>query len=220
MTSPAGGTLPPVTVSRFEQVTLLIQRLASEKTDVFVAAMGDYAQQRRHATARGLTHTEAAAAAAQIAQQLGRTDVGAVAAEIQQSGLQASDPPEPRELLLAAGVRTAPAFLDVALQVCALIEMDADSFDAAVEGARLDGAIDDLTTQLRRLPMSEARARAGRALEHFTRETTGGSPGEAWSLLTGTVWEAIRAAITSLDGSASSSSTRLHEPTDGPAGTS
>ena len=179
--------LPPVTVARFEQVALLIERLAQEKTSVFLGAMASYADQHRAASARPLTHTEAAAIAGQLAGQLGEDDVATLAADVQKSDLRASERPEPRELLLAAGTRTAPAFLDAALRVCALIEMPADAFKEALESDTLEFAVNGAAEDLRQLPMLDARPRAAAALEHFVRQTTGGSPGEAWGLLTGTV---------------------------------
>lgn len=212
--------LPPVTVERFGQVTTLIERLAQQHTDVFLSAMSTYQRDRLAVTQRGLTHTEAAAVAAQLAEQHGRDDPAALAAEVQASGLQATDPIEPRELLLAAGVRTAPAFLDAALRVCALIEMPADIFESAVEYDTLDRALDAAVDELRKLPMTEARPRAAAALAHFTSEVGGASPGEAWSLLTGTVWQALTQALAQVAGSASLSSTRLVEPTAGPDATS
>jgi hypothetical protein len=147
-------SLPPVTVARFEQVTLLIQRLATEKTSVFLAAMRDYQDQHRDATSRPLTHMEAASVAGTLAHQIGRDDVAAIAGEVQQSGL-------------------------------------------------------------RNLPMSEARDLATAALEHFSRESTGQSLGEAVRLLTGTVGQALKQALDQSIASASSSSTRLVEPTGG-----
>jgi hypothetical protein len=208
-------SLPPVTVARFEQVTLLIQRLATEKTSVFLAAMRDYQDQHRDATSRPLTHMEAASVAGTLAHQIGRDDVAAIAGEVQQSGLRAHESLEPRELLLAAGIRTAPAFLDVALQVCALIEMSADTFEHMCETGLLDDAVGDGAATLRNLPMSEARDRATAALEHFSRESTGQSLGEAVRLLTGTVGQALKQALDQSIASASSSSTRLVEPTGG-----
>lgn len=212
--------LPPVTVARFEQVTLLIQRLAQEKTSLFLAAMRDYQAQHQDATGRPLTHVEAASVAGTLAQQIGREDVAAVAGEVQQSGLRVHEPPEPRELLLAAGIRTAPAFLDVALQVCALIELPADQFDAELDTGALDDAIADRANVLRKIPMGEARDRASAALEHFARESTGASLGEAVRLLTGTVGQALKEAIDQMTGSASSSSTLSAGHTGGTGETS
>lgn len=214
-TSPAGGSLPPVTVARFEQVTILIERLAQEKTSIFLEAMTGHIEQRQQAAARGLSSTEAVAVAGELASRLGRDDVIALAAEVQQSGLQAADPPDPKELLLAAGLRTAPAFLDAALRVCAMIELPAGAFEAGLEHDDLDQRVDEHCVDLRKLPIAEGRQRASVALTHFTSQVGGGTPGEAWSLLTGTVWQAIKQAYSQLDGSPSSWSTSLVEPTAG-----
>ena len=178
--------LPVVSLARMEEVTLLIERLFTEKADVFIAAAEGYRERHRTGSSRPLTHLEAAQVAQAMAAQ---PDVGLVEA-VQDSGLRAYDEPSQQEVLLAAGLQTAPAFIDLAIRVTALIELDADTFEQACETYDLDAAIDRAAKQLRKVPISDARARASRALEHFARGA-GTSPGEAWRLLTGTVLQAF-----------------------------
>src|ERR1051326_7310517 len=68
VTGPATGTkLSPVTVARFEQTTILIERLANEKTSLFLEGLTGHLNDRHQAAARPLTHNEAASVAGQLA---------------------------------------------------------------------------------------------------------------------------------------------------------
>lgn len=221
MTSPAGGKLPPVTVARFEQVTTLIERLAQEKTSIFFDAMNSHLERHRAATQRPLTPQEAVGLATTVSGQLGRDDLIDLTAEIQASEIrETGDTPNGNEILLAAGLRTAPAFVDAALRVCALIELPVVEFDAALDADDLDTAISKHAATLRKLQMADARERASAALTHFTTQVGGATPGEAWSLLTSTVWQAVKTAFNQIDGSAFSSPTSSPAPTDGHGETS
>lgn len=195
--APAPKALPPVTVGRFKQFGLLVERLISEKTSVFAEAQASYREVHREASPRKLKAVEAAQVAAAMAETLGgelAEDAGAVAAKIQQSGLRAYDEPEGVEVLLAAGLATAPALMDVVSQLVALVEMPAEAFEAACESETLDVALDAAVVELDKLDMQEGRARAAAALEHVA-ERTGVAPGEAVRLVTRLVGQSMGQAL-------------------------
>jgi hypothetical protein len=215
--------LPPITVARFDEATRLVERLIEEKQDVFAAAGQRFAETHREATSRRLTALEAAQLAA-ITLNDGQ-DATAAAEAYQASELRAYDAPQPHEVLAAAGVATAPAFIDVAKRFTALIELPADVFRDAREDGRLDEAIDAYVLEvLDELDMDDARPRARAALEHYSKAAGAQSAGEAWGLLTRAVGQAFNQAMTTigptLQGSGSSSLTGSPPSTDGPDETS
>lgn len=203
--------LPPVTVYKLEHAAKLLERMAREKTAIFADAAQSYAQEHRGRSSRGLTPTEAAQVAAAL---LVETDDDRVAAaeRVQQSGLRAVDEPSRAEVLLAAGVATAPAFLDVVLQLVALIEMSDHDLEDAAESGTLDESLLALVKPLKKLPLVDARARAGAALAHVS-EAAGQSSGEAWGLIVRTIGSALTDAIRPL--STLSSLTGSLAPTGG-----
>lgn len=217
-------TLPPLTVARFEQATLLMERLVDENTDVFVGRMQAYRERQRAASSRRLTADEAAklAVSMRLALDDDDRDVVALAEDVQAGDLRAVDEPAPMEVLLAAGVATAPAFLNAALRLVALIELPADIFEAAYEDETLDVAIELHVKDLRALDLDEARARAVSALDYLSEKAGAGS-GEGLRLLTRSVWQALNQAADQMSPqilSGLSSLTDSAPPTDGPTGTS
>lgn len=215
--------LPPLTVARFEQATLLMEKLVDENTDVFVGRMQAYRERQRAATSRRLTADEAAGVAAGLAASLSDdADLVSVAEDVQSGELRAVDEPGAHEVLLAAGVATAPAFLNAALRLVALIELPADIFEAAYEDDTLDTAIELHVKDLRALDLDEARARAVSALDYLSEKAGAGS-GEGLRLLTRVVWQALNQAaeqMTPVISSGLASLTDSRPPTDGPTGTS
>jgi hypothetical protein len=219
---PAGGTpkLPPVTVAKFEEAGKLIERLVEEHTDVFISAQQRYRDLHRDATRRPLNPDEAAMVATAMAEAFGEGDLAAAAARVQASDLHAYDDPDSREVLLAAGAATAPAFIAAARRVVALIEMPNDRFAEACEGESLDEAVDTDAEALLLLGMIEARARAADALAHFA-DAAGVAEGNVWGLLVDTVWQPLVDTITAMSSPGRSSSLTGSPPsTDGPIGTS
>lgn len=219
-TAASGNTraLPPLTVARFEQCTLLMERLVDENTDVFVGRMQAYRERQRAATNRRLTPDEAASVAAGLAASLtDDADLVGVAEDVQSGELRAVDEPSSHEVLLAAGVATAPAFLNAALRLVALIELPADIFEAAYEDETLDTAIELHVKDLRALDLDEARARAVSALDYLSQKAGAGS-GEGLRLLARVVWQALNQAaeqMTPQIRSGLSSLTDSQPPTDG-----
>ncbi len=211
--------LPPVTPARFEEALKLVDELVDEQTDLFVAKGHEYRERHRTGTERHLTAQEAAqiAAAWSTAQDLPPVTV---AEAVQQSELRAYDEPQPAEILLRAGIATAPAFMGAVQRFVALIEMDPDRFREARERGRhalaeaLDADVaareyDDLTGD------DGARARAQRAFEHFS-EAAGASSGKAWSLLPKVLMQVVEQATSALGLQPGPSSlTGSPPPTDG-----
>lgn len=218
----AGGerSLPPVTVARLEQASLLLERLVQEKQTLFVEAGQRFRETHRENTSRPLTPAEAAQIAAGLAAELGGQlgeNPGAVVQKIQESGLRAYDDPEPAEVLLAAGIGTAPAFMDIALRLTALVELAPDVFEDACENGTLDEALRVGADDIRACELSEARGRAEAAAEHVS-EAAGVSSGEARGLLTRSIGQALKKVLElspSLNGSGLSSLIGSLEPTDG-----
>ena len=220
---PKQPALPPLTVARFEQATLLMERLVDENTDVFVGRMQAYRERQRAATSRRLTADEAAGVAAGLAASMSDdADLVSVAEDVQAGELRAVDEPSAHEVLLAAGVATAPAFLNAALRLVALIELPSDIFEAAYEDDTLDAAIEAHVKTLRALDLDEARARAVSALDYLSEKAGAGS-GEGLRLLTRVVWQALNQAaeqMTPVISSGLASLTGSPPPTDGPTDTS
>lgn len=214
-------SLPPVGIARFTEATRLIEELIQEKTDVFLAAAARYREShQQHGTPRMLTHTEALAAAAQLAGEL--ADVGdpaTYAAQIQQSELRALDEPQQQELLLAAGLGTASAFLDVALTFVALIEMPKARFDEERQGGTLRDAIDEDVDKIKDddRPVAEIRERAVRAFEHFA-SAGGEDRGKAVGLIKDLIRQALTTAMAAQESSGPLLSTVSPPSTDGDSG--
>ena len=122
--------LPVVTVARFEAASRLIEQLVDENTDMFVGRMHAYRERSRAGSSRALSAIEAAQVAAGLASDLEAAERVPLAESVQSGGLRSVDEPAAMEVLLAAGVSTAPAFLDAAKRVVALLELPED-------GARL-----------------------------------------------------------------------------------
>jgi hypothetical protein len=214
---PKTAALPVVRVARFEEVAKLIERLVEEKQDVFLAAAQRFRARHRDATSRGLDYAEAAQVAAAMVG--GEPDV-TLAEQVQASELRAYDEPSPNEMLVAAGVATAPAFIEATKRVAALIELDDDVFRDARENDTLDEAIDAYVRDtFDELAMDEARQRAYDALEHYAKAAGQGSLGEAVGLLTRLVGQAFQQAMLTLaptlQGSPSSSLTGSPPSTNG-----
>lgn len=203
-------TLPPITTAKFEEAGRLIERLIEEKSSVFVEKAASYRESHRQGTSRQLNAQEAAQITAGLAHHMdgnGGADLGAMAAEIQQSDLRAYDEPTEQEVLMVAGVATAPEFIDIVQRFVALVEMPSDRFREAREGGTLDEAIDDAVREMAYLDVKdEARPRAIAALTHFSEAAGAGGPGEAWALISQVVAAAWRQAMSASPSSSPTSS--------------
>ncbi|HET6502102.1 MAG TPA: hypothetical protein VFG87_15205 [Amycolatopsis sp.] len=191
--------LPPVTIARLEEALGLIDELVDEQTDVFVAKGHEYRERHRAGTERRLTAFEASQVAAAMTSGDGLPPV-TLAVAVQESDLRAYDEPEPLELLLRAGVATAPGWMDAVKRFVALIEMDPTVFREARENETLDEA---LTTAVAAMAYTDLdgpdgmRVRSQHALEHFA-EAAGAGPGKAGGLLVRALWQAVEQATSSL----------------------
>lgn len=217
-----GDGLPVVTVARFEAASRLIEQLVDKNTDLFVGKMHAYRERSRAGSSRALSAAEAAQVAAGLATDLDAVERVSVAESVQASGLRAVDEPAPMEVLLAAGVSTAPAFIDAAKRVVALLELPDDVFREAYDAQTLDDATAQAVADLAHLPLPEARDRARAAFAHLA-EQAGDASGEGVRLLIRTVWQALQQAADQMAPTLSSglsSLTDSPEPTDGPSETS
>ena len=215
--SKAGAQNTKITVARFESAMLLLEELVAENTDLFIGKIHEYREKHRAGTDRALSPEEAAqvAAALSVAMTEGRDPVQ-VAADVQASDLRAYDQPGQTEILVAAGVSTAPAFIKAALRLVALLELPEDEFEAAYDAETLPAAIDGGVKELRKLDLAEARLRAKGALE-LLAEKSGAESGEGLRSLVQVVWRALNQAVQMGPGesSALSSLTGWDAPTDG-----
>jgi hypothetical protein len=202
--------LPVITVARFETALLLIEQLVTEKQDLFLDAAQRFREKHRDISSRALNAVEAA----QVAAGLMRNDVEA-AVLVQQSGLRAYDDPAASEVFVAAGLSTAPAFLDASSRLVALIEMPADAFEAAYEADAIGEAINNALVAWRNVPMPEARERATAALDHFAKAGGATSAGEAMRLVAKVVMQAHQQAVQAMLPSDSSSLIGSLTSTDG-----
>lgn len=214
--------LPPVSVARFEEAMNLIETLVDDNADVLVAKGQEYREAHREGTERRLTAVEAAQVAAAWSASQGLPPV-AVAEAIQQSELRAYDEPEAMEILLRAGVATAPAAMNTVKRFVALIEMPATQFREARENDTLDAALTDAVDAMSYIDLvgpNGARQRAQRALEHFAGAAGAGS-GKAGGLLIRAMWQAVEQGLRNLGLQRAPSSLTGSPPnTDGLAETS
>lgn len=220
--SPKPKPLPPVTPARFTAVMGIVERLAEENTDVFIGIAQGYRERHRDGTSRKLTAQEAAQIASAMADGAGLPPV-TLAVAVQESDLRGYDEPEPTEILMRAGIATAPAAMTSALRFVALMEMPADIFEALYDGDTLDDELDVLVKALSHQDIARAggvRARAQRAAEHLSQEVAG-VPGKAMALLIRAQWQAMKQGMEALGYQKPSSSLTGSPPsTDGLSDTS
>lgn len=209
--SGAARGLPPITVAKLQECSALLERLVREKTSIFADNANDYRTQWRATSERVLSAQEAASIAGVLAADLEAGERVKLAELVQGSGLRAQDEPTRAEVLLAAGVATAPAFLDATLRVVALVEMPNADLEQHAEDGTLHDEIKTRAADLQRLELRAARSRADAALQHFAA-SAGYSAGEVVGVIAQMVQRAMSDAITPL---ASSSLTGSPEPTDG-----
>jgi hypothetical protein len=193
-------TLPPITVAKFEETGRLLERVIAENQSMFIEKGQAYKDAHRQGSSRPLSPHEAAVVAASIASEAGQIQT---AAEVQQSSLRVVDEPDSREILLAAGIGAAPAFMAAVRQVVALVEMPNVDFEEACEHDTLDQALEHRAAALRSLEIGEARTRASSAFNHYAR-SAGFEPGEAWRLPGRAVWQALQGAMSDLTDAAQS----------------
>lgn len=191
--------LPALCVAHFEEAMRLVEELVEEQTSVFIDRGQGYREQHRKGTERALSAAEAAQIAAAMASGEGLPPV-ALAVAVQESELRGYDEPEPMEILLAAGVATAPAAMSAVKRFVALIEMSVADLEAACESDRLDDELDAAVKAMTYAPLdgpTGARERARRAYEHFAK-AAGSSQGKALSLLPRALWQAMTQATARL----------------------
>lgn len=214
--------LPPVSPARFEETLGLVEQMVSDNYDEFVSKGQDSRRQHRQGSERPLTAFEAAQVAAAWASADGLPPI-TVAAAIQQSDLRATDEPEPNEILLRAGVATAPAVVGLVQRFVALIEMPSEDFQQARENGQLERTIDEAVATMAYENLTGpdgVRQRAQDAFEHFSMEVSS-TPGKVVGLLARKIWESMQQAITDLGlQRAPSSLTGSPPSTDGLAATS
>lgn len=221
-TAPA---LPPVTVARLQAATTQIDGLVDKNVDVFAARAGRYVDTFRERSERDMAPDEVAQIAGALGAALGREDIPELLAEVQGGNLRVRSDPPRIEALLAAGLATAPAFVDACLEFVALIEMSADEFEQANENRQLELAIVEPVRELRRLGLRDAKTRVRAAFEHLASEAET-TPGEALGLIAKVLGTALSEAIGPLSQYASltGSLARMGGPdesasTDSPGGT-
>ena len=192
--SSTAKTLPPITVAKLEETGRLLERVVSENQSLFIEKGQRYREDHAQAARRPLTPLESAQFAAVLSTE---ADPVKTAEEVQNSSLQAIDQPGGREILLAAGIGAAPAFLVAVRRVVALVEMPSADFEEACEHGTLDEAVHDRANELLKLTLTAARKRASAAFAHYAT-SAGFDPGEAWRLPVQAVWQALSGAMSQL----------------------
>lgn len=203
---------------------MLLERIVDENVDLFIGKMHDFREKHRDGTDRKLTAEEAAqvAAALSFAIDEENRDAVALAEHVQTSGLRAYDNPSGQEVLMAAGVATAPAFINAAVRLVALMELDEEEFEAAYDSGTVDEAVEEKAKELRKLDLEDARKLTTENLDLLAQKSGAGS-GEGLRSLVAAVMRAITMAAeatTPTMESVSSSLTGSLEPMDGPEETS
>lgn len=189
-------TLPPVSVLHFEHAMAIVEALVGEQTDLFIAAGQDYRRRHREGTGRPLNAMEAAQLTAATADTAGLPPITLTVA-YQESDLRAYDEPEPMEILLRSGIATAPAAMESAKRLVALIEMPKDLLIASEDGGTLDADLDATVAEMRGEDLTVARERANRAFAHFA-VAAGASPGKTGGLILKAVMQAVDQATSAL----------------------
>lgn len=214
--------LPPVSPARFDEITLLIETLAEDQTDTFIAIGQGYRERHREGTKRALNAQEAAQIASAMTDAGGLPPV-ALAVAVQESDLYGYDEPSPGEILFRAGIATAPAAMASILRFVALMELPRVQFEEACEGGTLHDDLDGLVKAMRHEDIAGpngVRERARRAAEHLSVEVAD-VPGKAVALLIRAQWQMIRQGLESLGYQRAPSSLTGSPPsTDGPGETS
>jgi len=196
-TRPATPKLPPVTVAKLEETGYLLERLIEERQEEYVRKGQAFREIHRAGTSRPLSAAEAAQVAVGLAEEgESRLDV---AQSVQASGFTAYDQPSQFDVLVASIVGTAPALVAAARAFVALVEMSADEFESADEEDRLVEAIEELALPLRKIELSELRARLMAALSHYAAAAEV-ELGEVTRLPINAVWQALQGAMMHLAG--------------------
>ena len=215
-TPQAAAKLPPITVAKLEETGRLLERLVAENQQLFIDKGQAFKEAHREGSSRPLTPLESA----QVASVLSEAAPHKLAQEVQQGDLRAYDEPQGREILMAAGIGVAPAFVAAVRSIVALIELPAEDFENACEDGTLDEAIRERATELRKLDLAEGRKRASAAFDHYAK-SAGFESGEALRLPVQAVWQALSGAMDHLvDVAESSSLIDSAASTAGPAETS
>jgi len=188
---PRTPKLPPITVAKLEETGRLLERLVSENQQLFIAKGQEFKQAHRDGSSRPLTPLESAQIARVLSEQENPVEA---TQEVQGSTLRAYDEPEGREILMAAGIGVAPAFVAAVRSVVALIEMPAAEFEQACGDDTLQQAIEERAAALRNLTLDEGRKRASAAFEHYAK-SAGFESGEALRLPVQAVWQALSGAM-------------------------
>lgn len=220
------SVLPPLKVAKMAEIGRLIERMVTENTSVFSTRMREYREARAEGSERPLTAHEASQvasgmieAAVAIGHEIGSDDLPAFVQRFQDSKLRAVDVVPQQEVLLAAGVSTAPMLIEAVAQLVALIEMPEDRFRDARESGSLPETIKQDAAAFDDLDLAEARARASTALEHF-QKAAGATAGEVVGLLRDMLAQAMTQAA-GMDASETSPFTSLTgspPPMDGNGG--
>lgn len=189
--------LPPISVAKFEEAMRLLERVVTEKTEIFIEKADAYrAAHRDGSTPRPLKPEEAAQVTAGLAHDLDPTLRVAMSVDVQESELRAYDEPAAQEVMMVAGVSTAPEFLDAVREFVALIEMDPDAFKDAREKGELDDAVRRAAADMAYIDLkTEGRPRAQAAMLHFSEAAGVDGSGEAWALISKAVTAALRQAM-------------------------
>lgn len=213
--------LPPMSVGRVADCMRLVEALVSENIELFGGNIAKHRDARRQSSERPLSGIEAAGVAAALGVDPESDDAVKRIEEVQASGLTATDEVPMQEVLLVAGVSTAPAAIEAACKLVVLVEMPDDEYRAAREAGedKLREAIDKAAKAFELdTPAGEGRERGKLALDHF-QIAAGVDSGEARSLIFRTVLEALGQAVENSPklGSTLASLTGSLEPTDGTA---
>lgn len=211
--------LPPMMVGRVTDCMRLIEDLVSENIELFGDNIAKHRAMRKETSSTTLTPLEAAQVTAAMGVDANDPELPARIAAVQNSDLRSTEEVPMQEVLLVAGVATAPAAIEAACRLVALVEMPDAEYRKAREGNTLREEINKAAVAFELETSAEdGRARASAALAHF-QAAAGVDSGEARSLILRTVLEALGQAMENAPNlnSAFGSLTGSLERTDGTA---
>lgn len=184
--------LPEISNAKFRALLRMLDEIVERNTDVYVEHGREFSDKKRAGTGRDWT----AADLGPIARGLD-TNLADARQQVVDAGLRAHDEAGDSEILIAAGIGTAPELYDEILRLTLLAEMSTDDFNVARRGD-LDAVLDAALEALDDLPLTETRERAGRAWAHIAT-ALGYQPGKAWGLIAKTIWRVISQGMETME---------------------
>lgn len=206
--------LPVIANAKFRVLMRMLDAIVDRNTDIYVEHGRKFSDKKRAGTSRDWT----AADLGPLARGLD-TNLADARQQLVDAGLRAHDDAADTEILIAAGIGTAPELYDELVRLTLLVEMSIDDFNVARRDGdeALNATLEDLLQTLDDVPLAEVRERVGRAWAHIA-EALGYQPGKAWGLIAKTIWRVVSQGMETMEPPLPPTSSST-QSTDSPAAT-